>query len=169
LAISALRGIELMASKKEQPVLTLMVGLPCSGKTTLAKKLERETNAVRFTPDEWHIFLFGNDFHVDDGHDQRHDQIEALMWKLGRELLTKGISVILDFGFWAKEQRDEKRAEAKALGAKVQICYLDTPLSELLLRLEQRNQTGTEVFTTITPEDIKEWSSIFQPPEKEEL
>lgn len=158
-----------MASRKEQPVLYLMVGLPCSGKTTLAKKLERETGAVRFTPDEWHIFLFGNDFHEDGQHDQRHDRIEALMWKLGRELLSKGISVILDFGFWAKEQRDEKRAEAKALGARVQICYQDTPLPELLRRLEQRNKTGTEVFTTITPEDMKEWSGMFQPPEKEEL
>lgn len=46
----------------EKPVLTLMVGLPGSGKTTLVKRLEAETGAVRFTPDEWHLFLFGDDF-----------------------------------------------------------------------------------------------------------
>ena len=32
--------------------LHLMVGLPCSGKTTLAKKLEVERAALRLTPDE---------------------------------------------------------------------------------------------------------------------
>ena len=46
-----------------QATLFLMVGLPGSGKTTRAKELERETGAIRFTPDEWHLFLFGDDFH----------------------------------------------------------------------------------------------------------
>ena len=47
-----------------QATLFLMVGLPGSGKTTRAKELERETGAIRFTPDEWHLFLFGDDFHA---------------------------------------------------------------------------------------------------------
>jgi hypothetical protein len=41
--------------------LHLMVGLPCSGKTTLAKKLEHELPALRLNLDEWHICLFGQD------------------------------------------------------------------------------------------------------------
>ena len=66
----------------EKPVLTLMVGLPGSEKTTLAKRLEAETGAVRFTPDEWHLFLFGDDFHHPEEHalhDARHDRVEQLM------------------------------------------------------------------------------------------
>ena len=31
--------------------LHLMVGLPCSGKTTEARRLERELGALRLTPD----------------------------------------------------------------------------------------------------------------------
>src|SRR5690242_19062107 len=38
--------------------LHLIVGLPCSGKTTLARQLERQYSALRLTPDEWHIRLF---------------------------------------------------------------------------------------------------------------
>lgn len=158
-----------MEPKRKRPTLYLMVGLPCSGKTTLAKQIEQETGAVRFTPDEWHIFLFGDDFHQSDEHDARHDRVEALMWQVGRRLLKQGVSVILDFGFWAKEQRDEKRAEVEALGADFQICYLDTPLPELLRRLETRNLTGENVFTSITVEDMSQWAALFQAPEEEEL
>lgn len=158
-----------MESKRERPTLYLMVGLPCSGKTTQAKQIEQETGAVRFTPDEWHIFLFGDDFHQSDEHDARHDRVEALMWQVGRRLLKQGVSVILDFGFWAREQRDEKRAEAEALGAGFQIYYLDTPLPELLRRMETRNLTGENVFTSITAEDMSQWAALFQAPEEEEL
>jgi predicted kinase len=41
--------------------LHLMAGLPCSGKTTLAQKLESERSALRLTPDEWQVRLFGQD------------------------------------------------------------------------------------------------------------
>lgn len=158
---------------KEKPTLTLMVGLPGSGKTTLAKRLEEETGAVRFTPDEWHIFLFGDDFHDPQQHqlhDSRHDRVEELMWSLGKELLQKGVSVILDFGFWAKEQREEKYREAKALGAEFQIRYTHAPFEELCRRLEFRGKEGRgDVFESITREDMEEWASLFQPPDEEEL
>ena len=61
--------------------LHLMVGLPCSGKTTLAKKLEQERSALRLTPDEWQIALFGQDAEEPE-HDARHSLIEAMLWKI---------------------------------------------------------------------------------------
>ena len=155
------------------PTLTLMVGLPGSGKTTLAKRLEEETGAVRFTPDEWHLFLFGDDFHHPEEHalhDERHSRVEALQWDLGKKLLKKGISVILDYGFWAKEEREEKYREALALGARFQIRYTHAPLEELCRRLEARGREGRQdVFSTITREDVESWAALFQPPDQEEL
>lgn len=41
------------------PKLYVMVGLPAAGKTTLARRIEIEYRALRFTPDEWMIPLFG--------------------------------------------------------------------------------------------------------------
>ena len=35
------------------PTLFLTVGLPCSGKTTTARRIEIERNALRLTKDEW--------------------------------------------------------------------------------------------------------------------
>ena len=42
-----------------RPTLYVMVGLPAAGKTTLARQIEIEHGALRFTPDEWMIPLFG--------------------------------------------------------------------------------------------------------------
>ena len=108
----------------EKPTLYLMVGLPGSGKTTRAKELEQATRAVRFTPDEWHIFLFGDDFGDNSPaaralHGQRHDRVEQLMWTVGQDLLRKGVSVILDFGFWVEEQREEKAPGGPGPGGKL--------------------------------------------------
>ena len=158
---------------EKKPTLTLMVGLPGAGKTTRAKELEQATGAVRFTPDEWHLFLFGDDFHNPREHalhDQRHDRVEELQWRLGKRLLAQGVSVILDFGFWAKEQREEKYREAQALGVEFSLCYVHAPLEELCRRLEARVQAGQkDVFQTITREDMEQWAALFQEPDEEEL
>jgi predicted kinase len=53
------------------PTLHLMVGLPCAGKTTLARQLEQEYVALRLTPDEWHMPLFGLDVEEPE-HEDRH-------------------------------------------------------------------------------------------------
>ena len=37
----------------QRPLLIAFCGLPGSGKTTVARELERETGAIRFSTDEW--------------------------------------------------------------------------------------------------------------------
>lgn len=103
--------------------LHLMVGLPGSGKTTLARSLEREHSALRLTVDEWHVELFGNDVHDDSSdadwavHDARHTAIEARLWQTAARALELGVDVVLDFGFWTRQERDEFRGRAHELGA----------------------------------------------------
>jgi len=77
--------------------LHLMIGLPGSGKTTRARELEREYHALRLTPDEWHLFLYGHD--VDEAvHDMRHGKVKQVMWTVAARVLALGTDVILDFG-----------------------------------------------------------------------
>lgn len=77
--------------------LHLIVGLPGSGKTTEAIRLEQKYKALRLTPDEWQYFLFGHDI-SNSKHDERHTKIEELMWEITVKILISGIDVILDFG-----------------------------------------------------------------------
>ena len=79
-------------------LLTLMVGLPGSGKTTRARALAAQTGALRLTPDEWQTRLFADDMHHPD-HDVRHGEVEAIMWEIAAHILSQGGDAILDFGF----------------------------------------------------------------------
>lgn len=148
--------------------LHLMVGLPCSGKSTLARKLERELPALRLTPDEWQIPLFGQDAEEPE-HDARHSLIEAMLWNLAGRALELGTDVILDFGFWAREEREDYRSRAKHLGAGSEVHFLDVPDDELLRRLEERNSRPSQESFLISREAMRPWIALFQKPTPDEL
>jgi predicted kinase len=150
------------------PTLHLMVGLPCSGKTTLARQLEQEYSALRLTTDEWHTRLFGQDA-TDERHDARHELIESLLWDIASRALSIGVDVILDFGCWVRCQRDDFRARAKGLGADFKIHFTDAPEKVLLERLAERNTRMPPGVFQIRESSLREWFLIFEPPSKEEL
>jgi len=148
--------------------LHLMVGLPCSGKTTLAQKLEYELPALRLNLDEWHIRLFGQDAEEPE-HDARHSLIEAQLWNIAGRALELGTNVILDYGLWAREEREEYRSRAKQLGAGSEVHYLDVSEGELLRRLEKRNSRPSQESFIIAEEAMKPWIAFFQKPTPDEL
>ena len=148
--------------------LHLMVGLPCSGKTTLAQKLEHELPALRLNLDEWHIRLFGQDAEEPE-HDTRHNLIETQIWNIAGRALELGMNVILDYGLWAREEREDYRLRAKQLGAGSEVHYLDVPEDELLRRLKNRNSQPSEDSFLISEEAMKPWIAFFQKPAPEEL
>src|SRR4051794_30038963 len=73
------------------PTLFLTVGLPCSGKTTAARRLEVEEDALRLTKDEWVKAL----------HAQRRfpdvvsDVIEGRLIEIGLRALELGNNVVI--------------------------------------------------------------------------
>ena len=69
--------------------LIIVCGLPGSGKTTLAKVLEKKLGAVRFCADDWMNALSLNLY-----DEEGRAKIEALQWKLGQKLLALGLVII---------------------------------------------------------------------------
>ncbi len=145
------------------PRLVLMCGLPGSGKTTEARRLAANLGAVRLSPDEWMAGLG-----IDLWDEPARERLERVLWDLTQELLRLGQSVILEFGFWLRSDRDEKRTGARTIGAAVELHYLGVPLDELSLRLEGRvvREVGA---VTISRSDLERFAASFQPPDAEEL
>jgi predicted kinase len=154
--------------------LHLMVGLPCSGKTTAARALEARYSALRLTTDEWHIRLFGDDFADENDlgherHNSRHGALESLLWEVAARALGLGVDVILDFGCWVRSQREEFRARAHELGADFCIHFTDASEEVLLERLAARNVERPEGAFHIPEPKLREWIRLFEPPSKDEL
>jgi predicted kinase len=96
-------------------------------------------------------------------------RLERQLWLLSQELLAQGQSVILEWGHWARVERDEKRLGARDLGVGVELHYLDVPLEELIERAERRNASGEWTASPITRAHFEEWVTTFQPPDEEEV
>src|SRR5262249_3191983 len=96
--------------------LIIVCGLPGSGKTTHAKKLEHELAAVRFCPDDWMTAL-GIDLWAEDVR----ARVESLQWNLAQQILARGLTVTIEWGTWARSERDTLRIRARELGAAVEL------------------------------------------------
>jgi predicted kinase len=144
--------------------LILMVGLPGSGKTTLARQIEAEQQALRLTPDEW-IAALGL-----DPYDQgRRAEIEALQWNVAKRTLELGLNVILDFGFWSRRERDDFRARALALGACAELRFVDVAPGTLRLRLAERQTSAGLASFPVSDAQLQQYLSLFEAPSSEEL
>ena len=120
--------------------------------------------AIRLDKDGWTTRL-GHD--VWDEHFR--ELLERELWHLTQDLLAHGQSVILEWGHWARAERDEKRLGARDLGVGVELHYLDAPLDELIERAERRNESGEWSASPMARADFERWATVFQPPDAEEL
>jgi predicted kinase len=144
-------------------ILHLICGLPGSGKTTLAIKLEQQLPALRLSPDVWMTRLSA------DGHDAKMRAIiEGLQWDVAARALALGVDVILEFGFWSKRERENFRRRATALGAQTRIHYLDVSRDELVRRISIRNKAVPSDSFFIDIHDLDSWISAFEPPTEDE-
>ena len=135
--------------------------LACIGKTTLARELADAYGAVRFNLDEWELAL-----DVDPFDEIFQARLEAQFWELTQQLLLLGTSVVLEWGFWARSERDEKRDAARTLGVAVELRFLDEPYDELVRRVVARHASGGIAITEV---HMQRYRGIFQPPTGDEL
>ena len=148
--------------------LFLICGLPGAGNTTLARQLELSRPALRLAPDEWIAQRLADATDTAE-LDRLRSLVEALQWEVATRALVLGIHVVLEWGFWSREERESYRAQAEALGARFELRYLEVRRDELWARLSKRNANLPPGTFAVTEEQLDLWSSWFQPPTADEF
>lgn len=157
-----------------RPTLFLTVGLPGSGKTTVARQLEVEHRALRLTKDEWMKALYGP-----ENPSAASDVIEGRLVEIGLRALELGTDVVIDFGLWGRDERSALRQAAADRGARVELHYCDVPPDEQRRRLDRRQAdephttwpmsdaelaAAADIFSVPTPGEVDGTEAIDDPP-----
>ena len=77
--------------------------------------------------------------------------------------------VVVEWGTWARSERDTLRALARRAGALVHLELLDAPLDELWQRVSERGYEQVAGSRAITRDDLVEWSATIERPTDDEL
>jgi predicted kinase len=147
----------------EKPTVYIIAGQVGAGKTTFAKKLEQETGAIRFTPDEWILKLF-KEIPSNEEFDDYYYRCCNVAWETAKKILEKGIAVVLDFGFWKKAERDKYKEMIPCLGYNYKLYHVLCEADEIKHRLKIRNKQQPEGAVIIDEEAFDFFSPQFEAP-----
>ena len=144
--------------------LFLLVGLPGSGKTTLARQIEGDRGALVLSADDWMSRI------VRDGWDaERRVAVQAVQFEIALKVLRIGGDVVLDFGLFHRRERDHYRGAATAVGAETKTIYLEVPRDELLRRLAARNAHLPPLTFVVDEAHLDNCIGWLEPPTADEL
>lgn len=147
-----------------RPTLFLTVGLPGTGKTTEARRIEVEEKALRLTKDEWVKALYGL-----ANPPSASDVIEGRLIDIGLRALGLGINVVIDFGLWGRDERSALRKAAADLGAAVGMRYFELTPAEQRHRLDRRHAEEPHTTWRMSDGQLATWAASISIPTPGEL
>ena len=150
--------------------VVMVCGRICSGKSTYSEKLRTEYNAVLLSVDEIMLTVFGQN--TGEKHDEYVRKVKEYLLKKIPELISVGVSVILDWGFWTRQERDFTKNFCKMRGIACELHYIDISDEVWKHRIKKRNETesgGKSEFYFIDKELIEKFNSVFEIPDKSEI
>ena len=146
--------------------IILICGAICSGKSTLARALAKRDNAVILSNDELTKA-------VGECLGDRHDAIARRMQLYLRgkavEIARAGVSVILEWGFWRKSDRDEITGFLRGRGVPFEWHYMDVSPEQLRRNAARRNAHPGPSDYIVDEGLLQKCLSAFEPPEAGEM
>lgn len=146
------------------PTLFLTVGLPGTGKTTAARRIAAERQALRLTKDEWVKALYGP-----ENPPSAQDVIEGRLVEIGLRGLELGINVVIDFGLWGRAERAALSQAAADRGAAVQMHYFELEPGEQRRRLDERQAEAPHTSWPMSEGELVDWAVTIEIPTPGEL
>ena len=148
----------------------LICGKLCSGKSTYAEKLRAESPAVLLSIDEIMLALFG--LYAGEKHDEYAERTKQLLYEKSVEIVEAGMDVILDWGFWRRDERAAAKAFYGLRNIPCELRYLDVCDDVWKERIEKRNlaiSAGRVIAYPVDEHLAAKFASRFEAPDKQEI
>lgn len=153
--------------------IILVCGPSGAGKSTYARHLADEIGGVRLSLDDWLDGLYRDDRGDEMQYDwalARINRIERQLYALIRQMMERGIPVILDHGFFKQEHRQKFYDWAAEDGFIIECHLLELDKEIRWQRVEQRNRDQGDTFSLVVDRDMFEFGEgLFERPQADEL
>lgn len=146
------------------PLVHLLCGLNGAGKTTLARDLGASLPAVRFSLDDWMLWLYPGVHFASPEYGQLAESCKLFIWDIARQALEAGKDVVLDWNQWSRARRALWLARATDAGFGVVLHHVQTPLDTAIERASLRTLSGEPGSHAVTEADVRHLARIFEEP-----
>ncbi len=129
----------------------MLCGMVCSGKTTYAQVLRHQIGAVCLSCDELMLALFTEPMGED--YETALTRAKGYLYTVARQLVQMGVTVILDFGFWSRRERDEVKAMFAEHGIHTELHYIKVSAQRWEQNIAARNEACRNGMVSAYPID----------------
>jgi predicted kinase len=148
--------------------LIFLCGKMAAGKSTLARDLARQENAVLLVQDEFLDSLFPGEITDIAGFVKYSARLRDALAPHIHSLLSRGISVVLDFPGNTKAQRAWFRQLFEGANADHELHFVDASDALCKRQLKDRSKDLTPGSAWTTEAEFEAITVYFQPPSEEE-
>jgi predicted kinase len=100
--------------------------------------------------------------------DNYFNRIDQLIWDLSIKLLDRGNDIILDYGFWSRQSRDNARMKIENAGHRFRLYYVKCEEVIMKKRVLERTSEIPPGSLWINEQAIEEFKKRFEPFEDDE-
>ena len=136
-------------------------GPVCCGKSTYARRIQAQSNAVILSVDDITLTMFPDG--AGDMHDIYAMRAEKYLLELSLQILQTGVDVILDWGLWTI-----RNFYASHNAIQTELHYLRISPEEWDRRISKRNAAGKLAYY-IDEGLLKKSKSLFEEPSEDEV
>jgi predicted kinase len=151
----------------EATKLYLLCGKIAAGKTTLARELAARPSTILISEDHWTSKLFADDLKTIDDYSRLSARLRSAMGPHVVDILSIGVSVVLDFPANIASYRDWMRSMFENAKVAHELHFLDAPDAICKQRLHERNTSGKHPFH-VSDAEYDLFASYFEPPQSSE-
>lgn len=152
----------------EKPLLVFFCGKMGAGKSTLARRMAKDMNALLLSEDEWLAALFPDEIHGLPDYIQYSRRLKPVLGAHVRNILKSGVSVVMDFPANTVTQRNWFREIFEPDRIEHQLIYLDVDDATCLRQIAARASAEPARARFDTEVVFRQVTGHFQPPIEQE-